>query len=113
MQIRHHPDPNPALSSTQGRFQRGVWCLFWAVPGSLSHLPFQWHGAVGDLARSPACGLQQVAEHLRTQAPKKQENKFAINSKGTSLCNNVFVCACGERKKRFNMTGERTHRPSP
>lgn len=38
IQIRHHPDPNPASTSSQGGFQRSVWCLFWPIPGSLSHL---------------------------------------------------------------------------
>lgn len=37
-QIRHHPEPNTAPSSSQGEFQRNVWGLFWAIPGSPSHL---------------------------------------------------------------------------
>lgn len=40
----------------------------------------------------------------------KIRKKMHHRSKGESLCNNMLVCACGERKKCFNVTGERIHR---
>lgn len=80
VQIRDHPNPNSAPTRSQGGFQWRVLGLFWAIPGSPSHLQLQPCGAVGDFARKSTLdplplGLRELSTRLNTRGhkhPKKQ-----------------------------------------